>query len=99
MALEDDQFVGGISGLTNHNWFHITDLWVEEAYRGRRIGTGLIEKLEARIRAAGFRKIFTWTAGYEAPPFYEKRGYKVFCELESYYATGDSRVGLRKTIS
>ena len=35
-------------------------------------------------------------AGYEAPGFYVKQGYTVVCEQENFYATGHSRVMLRK---
>ena len=37
------------------------------------------------------------TASYEAPGFYRKQGYSIALEQENYYATGHSRVMLRKT--
>jgi len=97
-AMNNENFIGCISGLTDYNWFHITDLWLEKEYRNQGLGKTLIEKLEARVLKAGIDKIYTWTAGYQAPPFYKKQGYEVFCELENYFPTGDSRVGLRKTL-
>ncbi len=42
--------------------------------------------------------MWTWTAGYEAPGFYLKHGYEVFCEMPDYYSSGHSRIGLRKAL-
>jgi hypothetical protein len=49
-------------------------------------------------RQLGVDRIYTWTAGFEAPAFYAKNAYEVFGELENYYPTGHSRIGLRKTL-
>ena len=104
VALNGEKFIGCSSGLSYkdeqgyNSWFHLTDLFVEVSYRKQGVGKELLGKLEARIRALGIRYIYTWTAGYEAPGFYAKQGYQIFTELEGYYRSGHSRVGLRKTL-
>ena len=99
IAVEDtDSFIGCASGLeTDNHWFHLTDLWLEEAYRKRGLGTALLKQLETKLAAAGITDVYTWTAGYEAPGFYRRQGYELFCEFENYYV-GSSRFGFRKQL-
>jgi N-acetylglutamate synthase-like GNAT family acetyltransferase len=99
VAVEGDKFIGCVSGLTSsESWFYLTDLWLEKEYRRRGLGAELLRKMEDKITEVGIRKIYTWTTGYEAPSFYKKQGYEIFCELESFFSTGHSRVGFRKTL-
>lgn len=101
---DEDKFMGCSSGLAYKNgnqyndWCYLTDLYIEKPYRFQGFGTKLLETLEKRLKSLNIHKIWTWTAGYGAPAFYKKQGYSVFCELENYYLTGDSRIGMRKFI-
>jgi len=105
VAMEGEKFVGCSSGLAYRktigygNWFYITDLFIEKTFRGRGLGTELLRKLEERVISLDIGNIWTWTAGYEAPGFYQKQGYEIFCEMDDWYSTGHSRVGLRKALS
>ena len=104
VILDGNKFVGCSSGLAYkngekyNNWCQLTDLFVEKEYRGQGLGSKVLKKLEEKLISLGIHKIWTWTAGYEAPDFYKKQGYEVFCELEKYYLTGHSRIGLRKNL-
>jgi len=103
VALDGAVFIGCASGLTYKNgetyngWFYLTDLFVEKSYRGQGLGAKLLRKLEERVAALGVTNFWTITAGYEAPGFYQKQGYQIIFEQENWYATGHSRVALRKT--
>ena len=105
VAVDGDQFIGCSSGLAYKNgdafsgWFYLTDLYVEKVFRKLGLGAKLLRALEETIAAHGVTKIWTWTAGYEAPGFYKKQGYEVFAELEGWYSDGSNRVGLRKVLS
>ena len=92
-------FIGSVSGLLYNKWFYITDLWLEKPYRKRGHGIELVRKMEDKAEQLGVKHIWTWTAGYEAAPFYQKCGYAIFCEFEDYYPTGHSRIGLYKQLS
>jgi len=102
VILDGSKFVGCSSGLAYkngekyNNWYQLTDLFIEKEYRGQGLGKKVLTKLEEKLISLGIHNIWTWTAGYEAPDFYKKQGYKVFCELEKYYLTGHSRVGMLK---
>ncbi|MBN1873519.1 MAG: GNAT family N-acetyltransferase [Anaerolineae bacterium] len=104
IALDGERFIGCSSGLAYKNgttysgWFYLTDLFVDKAYRSQGVGAQLLKALENKLLACGIFKIWTWTAGYEAPEFYKKQGYSIFTEMEGWYSNGASRVGLRKVI-
>lgn len=104
VVMDGDTFIGCASGLAYKNgpdyngWFYLTDLFIEKPYRGQGLGAAILRKLEDRVAALGVRHSWTFTAGYEAPGFYKKQGYEVVFEQENWYATGHSRVALRKTL-
>lgn len=102
VATEDGKFVGCSSGLAQKignkygKYFYLSDLLVEKGYRKLGYGKKLLELLETKIKSLGFEYIWTWTAAYEAASFYQKQGYEVFTELDSFYPSGHARVGLIK---
>ena len=102
VAMEGDAFVGCSSGLATKGggqysaWFYLSDLFVEKSFRRKGVGSLLLRSLEDRVRGLGVRNIWTWTAGYEAPGFYQKEGYSVFAEFKEWYTSGHSRVGMWK---
>ena len=104
-ALDGSELVGAVSGLAYKNgdvfsgWFYLTDLFVKKEYRFQGVGSVLLSTLEGKLIEIGIARIWTWTAGYEAPGFYKKHGYQVFAEFENWYSNGDSRIGLRKDLA
>ncbi|MFN2393822.1 MAG: GNAT family N-acetyltransferase, partial [Pyrinomonadaceae bacterium] len=102
VALEEGNFIGNACGSTNgfsdKHWFYLEELFLEKAYRRQNIGAEMLKKLEEKVSALGVESIYTWTAGYEAPGFYKRQGYEVFCETKNWYLSGHSRVGLRKAL-
>ena len=104
VVMDGEKFIGCVSGLAYKNgeyfnsWCYLTDLFVEKANRRQGIGAKLLGKLEKTVSQHGIDKIWTWTAGYEGPQFYIQQGYEIFAELENWYSSGDSRIGLRKKL-
>lgn len=104
VAMEGNTFAGCASGLAYKNgrqyngWFFLTDLFVEKAFRTRGLGTKLLQALEEKVAKLGVRYLWAWTAGYEAPAFYQKQGYEQFAELENWYSDGSSRLAFRKQL-
>ena len=104
VALDGENLIGCSSGLAYINgdeyngWFYLTDLFIEKTYRGQGHGKRVLQKLEDKLIALGIDKIYLWTAGFEAPEFYKKHGYEVFVELENYFKTGHSRLGMKKLL-
>jgi N-acetylglutamate synthase-like GNAT family acetyltransferase len=102
VALEDGNFIGCACGSTNgfsdKHWFYLEELFLEKAYRRQRLGAEMLKKLEEKAATLSVESIYTWTAGFEAPGFYKRQGYEVFCETKDWYLSRHSRVGLRKLL-
>ncbi len=105
VAVQGETFVGCSSGLAYRkdvgyaDWFYLTDLFVAKPFRGQGIGGDLLDRLEQRVASLGVGHIWTWTAEYEAPHFYRRRGYEVFLKKTHFYASGHARIGLYKRLA
>jgi len=99
IAEDDGGIMGFASGLTNHKWFNLTDMWVREDCRRRGLGARLLKMLERRVFDLGIRHIYTWTAGFHSPQFYEAQGYRVFAVFEDFFeVAGYHHIGYRKDL-
>lgn len=78
--------VGGLLGSIWADWLFISDLWIDEGARGKRNATRLMDAAEDYARQRGCHSVSLDTHSFQARPFYEKRGYKVFGTLERYPA-------------
>ena len=98
-AEENGMVVGFASGLTNHKWFFLSDLWVHEDYRRQGLGTKILVMLEDAVKKIGTEHIYTWTSGFSNPKFYEKQGYCVFTVFEDFFeVNGYHHIGYRKDL-
>ena len=97
IAEENGLVVGFASGLTNHKWFFLTDLWVHEDFRRQGLGGKLLAMLEDTVQDVGITHVYTWTSGFQNPHFYERQGYRVFALLEDFFEVkGYHHIGYRK---
>ncbi len=86
------EVMGGLLGLIWGSWLHITILWVADTARGQGHGGRLLEAAEAYALERGCIGVFLDTFSFQARPFYEGHGYRVFGTLadcppghESYF--------------
>lgn len=99
LAEENNIVIGYVSGLTNHKWFYLTDLWVHEDYRRNKLGTKLLTMMESKVQSIGIKHIYTWTSGFKNPIFYEKLGYKPFTIFTDFFEVkGYHHIGYRKDL-
>jgi GNAT superfamily N-acetyltransferase len=56
-------------------WLSIHALWVAESLRGLGVGTDILEAAENASIKSGCRAAILDTFSFQAPAFYEKRGY------------------------
>jgi GNAT superfamily N-acetyltransferase len=77
---EAGTIVAGLSGATFWDWLLVDLLWVREDLRGRGIGGRLLETAEEEAIRRGCAGAFLDTLDFQAPAFYQKRGYSVFGE-------------------
>lgn len=89
--------VGGLYGEASFGWMFVQLLVVPEEFRGRDIGTRLLDAAEDFARERRCRGVWLDTFDFQARGFYEKRGYRLFGTLDG----GDgavSRYFMQKTL-
>jgi GNAT superfamily N-acetyltransferase len=91
------RLVGGVVARVNWNWLHVSLVWVAEELRGGGIGALLLAAVEDEGRARGCTRAHLDTFSYQARPFYERHGWRVFATLEDY-PEGHQRFFLRKDL-
>ena len=89
--------LGGLLGAIWGGWLHISYLWVDEAVRGQRWATKLMDQAEAYARERGCHAVELDTHSFQARPFYERRGYEVFGVLDDY-PKGHKKYFLKKKL-
>ena len=85
IVLEDPDtgaVTGGCFGVADYGWCFVKFLVVPEPYRGTGLGTRLMAEAEAIARRRECKGIWLDTFEFQAKPFYEKLGFRVFGELE-----------------
>lgn len=90
--------VGGVHGWTWGGCCEIRTVWVHERWRGRRLGSRLLELAESEARDRGARQIVLSTHSFQAPGFYRRSGYTKVAAV-SDYPNGYAHVVLRKRLT
>lgn len=93
----DGNLVGGASGLLNWTWLHVALLWVSAEHRDQGLGSRLLGAIEAAAAERGCTRAHLDTFSYQAKPFYERHGYRVFAVLHDY-PPGHQRIFLNKRL-
>lgn len=74
-----------VGGAVGHSWgasAELGQLWVEESYRRRGLGSKLLKRFEAEVEARGSSLVYFDTFSFNAPEFYAAHGYEVACQFE-----------------
>ena len=91
----DGQVVGGLIGTVALGWFSIHALWVAERLRCLGIGSDILRVAEEAANKAGCRAAILDTLSFQAPAFYENRGYVRIGVVEDYRG-GVQRIFMQK---
>jgi GNAT superfamily N-acetyltransferase len=94
---ETGPIVGGLLGEFAFGWFSVHVLWVDERFRGFGLGTTILEAAEKRAVEKRCRFACLDTMSFQAPAFYEKRGY-VRIGVADGYPGGASKIFMRKQL-
>ena len=76
---------------------HIEAMWVDESHRGKGHGSALLSAVESYAASQGHLLAYLETTSFQARPFYEGLGYRVFGELAGV-AEGCTMFFLRKDL-
>ena len=90
LYVEDDsgQLMAGLVAETFGNWLEIEYLFVKEDLRGQGVGSQLLQQAESEAKKRNCRFAFVNTYQFQAPAFYQKKGYKEVFTLKDYPYTG-----------
>ena len=91
------QVVGGLSGHTSLGLLFIDLFFLPEALRSNRLGTEIIEAAEAEAKQRGCSAAVLFTITFQAPAFYERRGYRALGRIECP-PPGYTRICMTKTL-
>jgi GNAT superfamily N-acetyltransferase len=93
----DGRVRGGLQGVAVGAWLAIDLVWVEEAFRGRGLGSRLLAEAEDEGRRRGCKWSILATFDYQAPNFYSRRAYVEYARMEDF-PFGHTRFQLRKAL-
>jgi GNAT superfamily N-acetyltransferase len=78
---ESGKLRGGITGRVFLDALYFDLVWIDDEARGSGLGRALITRAEEDGKARGARYAWLNTLSWQARPFYEHLGYRVFGEL------------------
>ena len=84
--VEDEQgnILAGMVAETFGNWLEIEYLYVRDDFRGKGIGSKILDKAEKESKSRGCKYSFVNTFNFQAPNFYKKHGYQEVFTLKEY---------------
>jgi len=90
--------LGGLHGRTSLGNLIIDIVFVPERLRNRKIGTRILLMAEAEAIQRGCQRAILCTISFQAPRFYERRGWREFGRIPCDPA-GTSRIFMTKELS
>ena len=94
---EHGALAGGLLGYIFWGWLYVEILWLAEAARGQDYGSRMLDLAEQEAARRGCRHANLDTTDWQALPFYLKRGYIVWGQLDDF-PPGHSRIFLKKDL-
>lgn len=98
-AIDDEQYLGGLTGTIVWNHLHINLLGVDSHIRQGGVGSALIRAAESLAIRRGCHLMIVETMSWQAPQFYEKNGFTTFGKVEQMPEKGQSKIYLVKYLN
>jgi GNAT superfamily N-acetyltransferase len=83
LAVRDEtgKLCGGIIARTYTDTLYFETVWMDDSMRGKGHGRAMMTRAEEAGRQRGAHHAWLVTLSFQARPFYEKLGYRVFGEM------------------
>ena len=94
---DSQRVLGGAMGRTSLGLLFLDLFYLPAALRGVGLGSEILEQFEAEGRRRGCVSAVLYTLSFQAPAFYERRGWRTFGEI-ACSPEGTSRVFMSKTL-
>lgn len=94
---DSQRVLGGAMGRTSLGLLFLDLFYLPAALRGSGLGSRILEQFEAEGRRRGCVSAVLYTISFQAPAFYERRGWRTFGEI-ACSPEGTSRVFMSKTL-
>lgn len=95
---EDGMILGGVFARAGRGWLKISEMWVDESVRGQGYGSRLIDAAETEGMKRNCHGAYLDTFSFQAPKFYQKRGYEIFGALAAF-PNEHKRFFMRKSLN
>lgn len=95
-AYDDKTYLGGITGDIVWNHLHIHLLAVDDQLQQNGIGSALIDEAERVARERNCQLMIVETMSWQAPLFYQKKGFVTFGEVHGIPLTETTKIYLVK---
>lgn len=92
------ELAAGMSGWTWGVAAGIGMTWVREQSRGHGLGTRLLAEFETEARSRGCAHVFVTSFTFQAPGFYERRGYRELFRWQGVPTEASADVHFRKNL-
>lgn len=79
-----DALIGGLLAQVFWQWIKIDELFIDQAYRRKGLGTKLVRKALELAANLGCHKALVYTFSFQAVGFYEHLGFDILSELKDY---------------
>ncbi|MFD1413597.1 GNAT family N-acetyltransferase [Oceanobacillus jeddahense] len=80
----EGNWIGGLNADVYWGWIEINDFWFHDAYRGKGLGSQLLDKAENIAKEKEAKKALLTTFEFQARTYYEMKGYQVVGEIKDY---------------
>ena len=90
--------IGGLCAKTVLSWLKIDIMVVDPAFRGRGMGTSMLELAEREAFSRGCRYSFVETMEFQAPGFYRRHGYDEVASIPDWDSHGHSKFFFTKRL-
>lgn len=94
---DSQRVLGGAMGRTSLGLLFLDLLYLPAALRGLGLGSQILDQFEEEGRRRGCASAVLYTISFQAPEFYERRGWRRFGDI-ACSPEGTSRVFMSKTL-